>query len=97
MARESSVKDRAVKAIRQSGRWAMRLAASPFQKTGMPDILVILRSPPGRALFIEMKRPGQSPRQIQAFRLHELANAGAATAIATTVDEALAAVREAER
>lgn len=96
MARESGVKVRAVRAIRESGRYAVRIAASHFQTAGLPDVLVLLRHPRGRALWLEFKQPGETPTRLQAAKMRELDAAGAATAVVHSVSEALTAVRDAE-
>jgi hypothetical protein len=37
---------------------------------GVPDRIII--SPAGAVLFMEVKRPGQKPRPLQQYKIHEL-------------------------
>jgi Holliday junction resolvase len=91
-ARESGLKDRIVAELRRRGVWAVRIAASPFQRAGLPDVLVCLREPRGRGLWIEVKRAGEEPRKLQRAIALELAGAGWAVGVARSVDEAVGLV-----
>jgi hypothetical protein len=51
---------------------------------GDPDVTGCLR---GRHLELEVKRPGQRPTPLQAKRLEEWKQAGAVTAVVTSVEE----------
>ena len=93
---EAGVKDRAVAQLRALGWWAVRIAASPYQTMGLPDVLVALHSPRGRGLWLEFKQPGKTATKIQLARMAELEDAGFETEIVYTVDDALLAVARCE-
>jgi len=57
---------------------------------GDPDITGCIR---GRHFELEVKRPGQQPTPLQARRLAEWRNAGAITAVVTSVEETREALR----
>lgn len=59
---------------------------------GVPDRLVIL--PGGRVGFVELKKPGEHPRKLQAFRLEELENLGCYTAVVDSLEQAAAVIDE---
>lgn len=61
---------------------------------GFPDLLGII-PPHGRALFIEVKRPGQKPRQNQLDMLALFAEQGAVAFWADSVDGVLSKLKEA--
>lgn len=48
----------------------------------------------GKALYIEVKLPGESPREDQRKFLEAMANAGALSGVAHSVEEALNIVRK---
>lgn len=48
----------------------------------------------GRALYIEVKLPGENPREDQKKFLKAMANTGAIAGVAHSVEEALAIVKE---
>jgi hypothetical protein len=60
-------------------------------KAGIPDIMIIWS---GRAYWIELKRPGEKPTLKQLARHTELRAAGCMVAVATTLDEVMAALRD---
>ncbi len=65
---------------------ALGLAAGPFQQPGLPDILCVVS---GRAMFVEVKRPGKTPTPRQAAMLARLSRAKALAAVAFTVKDAV--------
>lgn len=81
-----------MKAAKSAGWWSMKMHGGPYQLSGMPDVLCIKS---GRAVFLEVKRPGQKPTPIQLARMEELRRvAGAQCATVTTKDEAIDALGE---
>lgn len=64
--------------------WWMKIAGSPQQLRGVPDLLIVLR---GRAIFVELKQPGKKPTPLQCHRVGEIAAAGASVVLCTSVDE----------
>lgn len=68
------------------GTYARKIHGSVFQ-SGFPDIVACHH---GRSVWIEVKRPGQTPTALQAAELARWATAGAISGVATCVAEALA-------
>lgn len=66
--RESHVERRLVEATKARGGMCWKFT-SPGT-TGVPDRIVLL--PGGRAGFVEVKAPGETPRPLQARRLSQL-------------------------
>jgi len=64
--------------------WWLKLAGSPLQRRGMPDLLVVLD---GFALFVELKAPGGEPTPLQQHRIKELEEAHAACCVCRSVEE----------
>ena len=58
-----------------------------FGKRGTPDIAGIVKAQNGRALFIEVKRPGEHPTTEQSLRLNILRSEHAIAFWATSVDD----------
>jgi len=86
--------------IIDAGSAGMRSGASKGQKghsgipAGFPDLLGVIPGD-GRALFIEVKRQGEKPRENQAAFLAGLKAKGAVAFWADSVDAALAKFQEA--
>ena len=53
-----------------------RVKTIQLSENGWPDITGVL-PPHGKALWIEVKRPGQRPTKLQMYRLKRLKRAGA--------------------
>lgn len=99
--RETRLVNRMRKAIEQSYPEAMavKIHGSPYQRAGLPDLVVILR---GRVAGLEVKAaaPGESEEHarqrvtaLQQATLDEMARAGAVTAVVVSVEEAVRVVR----
>lgn len=87
-----------VKALKAYGvGWVWKTHGNPYQTSGVPDILCIAPST-GRFVGIEVKRPDGYGKAtpLQLRQLENIREAGGVAGIATSVDEALALVREAE-
>lgn len=67
------------------------LGFRPGPTRGVSDILGVL--PNGRALAIEVKRPGGKPTEAQQLFLHEVNRAGGLAFTASSVDEVEAYLR----
>lgn len=65
---ERAIEAALVKAVKASGGMALKLI-SPGA-AGVPDRLVLL--PGGRAVFVELKAPGEKPRPLQRKRAAQL-------------------------
>lgn len=68
---------------RQPRTYAWKLHSSPLGQTGHPDIDACVN---GRAVKIEMKRPGQKPTAHQLGRLQRWGQSGALVGWATSVE-----------
>lgn len=60
---------------------------SAFSLAGIPDVLAIRG---GRAAWLEVKRPGQKPTEIQIVRHQQLRDVGCPVAVVRSADEAKA-------
>lgn len=79
-----------IKAIRvNAGRYAIGEGKSRRMimgaPTGTPDIIGVI--PGGRALYVEVKRPGGKPRPTQVDVMAEYKYLGALVCVATSVEE----------
>lgn len=59
---ESEVERYLVKQVKRNGGWALKLVSPGV--SGVPDRLVLM--PMGWLVFVEVKRPGGTPRPLQA-------------------------------
>jgi hypothetical protein len=83
---ESAITKSIVTLAKAKGWWTFKIAGGPMQMAGVPDLLVIKH---GRAVFFEVKRPGQKPRPLQVQRIREIREVGGAVAeVVTSRDEA---------
>lgn len=80
--------------------WILKVHGGGYQNAGVPDLLVVVQGYL-TALEVKFQRPGTSlaatlrrvtPRQ--QYELDALANAGAKSAVVTTVEDALAALAQ---
>ena len=76
------------------GCWVVKLHGSSSQQRGLPDLIGCYN---GRMFAFEVKRPGLVPTglTLQARTLMEIASSGAITAMITSPEEALDALRAA--
>lgn len=68
---ESVVQSRIVKQYEAQGWFMVKLVL-----TSKPGILDLLCLKDGKAVFIEVKRPGKKPRPLQDYRINELRGMG---------------------
>lgn len=68
---ESVVQSRIVKRYEAQGWFVVKLVLT--SKPGIPDLLCLKD---GKAVFIEVKRPGKKPRPLQDYRINELRGMG---------------------
>ena len=86
MALESSITRSIVLLAKSLGYWTFKIAGGPMQTSGIPDLLCV-RS--GKAVFLEVKRPGRRASPLQAARIHEIRTIGGAVAeVVTSVTQA---------
>ena len=73
------------KSINPLGGYCLNFhGGDPYMPRGIPDIIGCYR---GRFVALEVKRPGEQPRAIQAVVLKALKRAGAITAVVHSLDE----------
>ena len=90
MPRESEITRAILAALNaRAGVRAVKLHGSPYGRAGTPDVLAVTR---GRAVFLEVKRPGNTPTPLQNHELQQWALAGAAAAVVHSKDEAVAVI-----
>lgn len=68
---ESKVQSRIIKRYEAQGWFVVKLMLT--SKPGIPDLLCLKD---GKAVFIEVKRPGEKPRPLQDYRINELRRMG---------------------
>lgn len=75
---ESRVQRSVIKRLEDKGYLVVKVGLC--NKAGFPDLMGLKD---GRAVFVEVKRPGNKPRPLQEYRIDELQRAGF-TAIVVT-------------
>lgn len=65
----------------------VKLKGGAAQESGLPDFLFVCAALGGRAVFVEVKQPGEEPRKLQRYKLDEFKDAEAITAVVHSVDE----------
>lgn len=83
---EKTIVANVMAAARQRGWWAMKQHGSAFSVAGLPDVLVIKD---GRAAWMEVKRPGETPTKIQFHMMRVLAEAGCPVVVVTSAGDAI--------
>lgn len=68
---ESAIQRKIVKRYEEQGYLVVKITLC--NKSGFPDLMLLKD---GKASFIEVKRPGCKPRELQQYRINELRNAG---------------------
>lgn len=81
--REKSIENYLARKVREAGGLCWKLE-SPG-RSGVPDRLVVFN---GFTIYVELKRPGQKPRELQLARIRELREAGAWVEVVSNKDEA---------
>jgi hypothetical protein len=90
---ESSITKSIQRHAKSCGWWQMKIAGGPFQKAGVPDLLLIKG---GKAVFLEVKQPGKKATLLQQQVMKEISETGGAvTAVVTSKAEADKVLREA--
>jgi hypothetical protein len=79
---ESAIKKQCTKLLESWGWEVIHLIQT--SKNGIPDTLILRNS---RAYFIEFKRPGQAPRELQLYRIRKLQEKGFKTYVVTTLKD----------
>jgi Holliday junction resolvase len=84
---ERTIVAKVIAAAKSLGWFAIKIHGNAFQIAGLPDVLAIKG---GRAVWMECKRPGLAPSQIQVRRMAELASAGCNVAVVFSGSDATA-------
>jgi hypothetical protein len=74
---ETAITKSIVALAKAKGWWTFKIAGGPMQMAGVPDLLCVRD---GRAVFLEVKRPGNKPTPLQRQRIHEIKTIGGAVA-----------------
>jgi hypothetical protein len=81
-----------MRAAADAGWYVTKLHGGPMQKAGLPDLLCLRH---GRAVFLEVKRPGGSATKLQVRRMAEIYDKGGApSAVVSSAGEALEVLSE---
>ena len=88
---------RYLETLKKEGRavWWVKLRAGPWQQAGLPDLLVVLgtltpsgapllRS--GRAIFLEVKAPGQKATALQLETMRRIRESGGVAEVVDSLD-----------
>ena len=78
---ERTIEHQLKKAVEASGGLCWKLVCPGT--TGVPDRICLMRN---RAVFVELKAPGQKPRPIQVHRMNQLRDQGFQTFVVDSVD-----------
>lgn len=73
MASEAAITTTITRNLTERGIFWLKIHGTPYQRRGMPDLLVIDENKP---FFFEIKQPGKMPTALQLHRLIELRNYG---------------------
>lgn len=68
---ESQIQRKIIERYKKQGYIVVKIGLCNL--TGFPDLMLLKD---GKASFIEVKRPGETPRPLQMFRMQELRDAG---------------------
>jgi hypothetical protein len=91
MPREATIVASIVRVAKEHGWWVMKIHGGPYQLAGVPDLLCLKE---GRAVFLEVKQPGNKPTAIQCHRMNEIETEGGAVChVVTSKEEASACLR----
>lgn len=87
MALEKAIVARVMAAARRLGWHTLKMHGNVYMTKGLPDVLC-LRD--GRAVWLEVKRPGEEPTRIQCHRMRELMEVGCPCAVVRSAGDAIA-------
>ena len=81
---ESQIQSKLIRKLHEQGYLVIKLIKT--NTNGIPD-LIIHRD--GKTAYIEVKRPGEKPRDLQLYRMKQLQDHGIPTLTCTSVEECL--------
>lgn len=82
---ESTIVKKVMAQAKALGWLPLKQHGSAFVLAGLPDVLAIRN---GRAAWMEVKRPGQHPTEIQIVRHRQLRDCGCPVAVVRSAQEA---------
>lgn len=68
-----------------------RMDRPTTQRKGIPDFICCVR---GEFLAIELKRPGEKPKEEQIHEINEIRQSGGRVCVATSLEEVIFAIRD---
>jgi len=80
---EAAITESIMRWLRRQGAHVIKTYGGPYRR-GLPDLIGVCR---GRALALEVKRPGGKPTPLQEHELGRWAAAGAVAAVVTSVED----------
>lgn len=83
MTTEAAITEAIIRWLRARGAHVIKTYGGPYRR-GLPDLIGVYR---GRALALEVKRPGGKPTPLQEHELGRWAAAGALVAVVTSVED----------
>jgi len=83
MTTEAAITEAIARFLRARGAHVIKTYGGPYRR-GLPDLIGVYR---GRALALEVKRPGGKPTPLQEHELSKFAAAGALAAVVTSVED----------
>mgnify|MGYP001222844928 CR=1 FL=1 len=90
MTTERAITEAIIRWLRQQGAHVIKTHGGPHRR-GLPDLIGAYR---GRALALEVKRPGGRPTPLQQYELERWATAGAVAGVVTSIEDVKTLVRE---
>jgi len=81
---ETAITEAIMRWLRARGAHVIKTYGGPYRR-GLPDLIGVYR---GRALALEVKRPGGKPTKLQEYELGRWAAAGAVAGVVTSVEDA---------
>jgi len=81
---EAAITEAIMRWLRRQGAHVIKTYGGPYRR-GLPDLIGVYR---GRALALEVKRPGGKPTALQEYELGRWAAAGAVAGLVTSVEDA---------
>lgn len=81
---ETAITEAIIRWLRRQGAHVIKTYGGPYRR-GLPDLIGVYR---GRALALEVKRPGGKPTKLQEYELSLWAAAGAVAGVVTSIEDA---------
>lgn len=82
MMKESTIQSKIAKRLRENGWLVTKLIQTSMN--GIPDLMAIRK---GDVIFLEVKKPGEEPSELQKYVIDNLQKAGCYSAVVTKVED----------